>query len=103
MHALLLIYLRYQIAIILLVLAVGIVLFFLVEKVVRYVEEHHSGYAHHHHHHHYNKQHGDANDEVTEKQMNDGEKTDSKALHKVLCFISCVFFLYIEESAPLRK
>jgi hypothetical protein len=75
-------------------MAVGIVLFFLVEKVVRYVEEHHSGYVHHHHHH--NKQHGDAtekpNEEVTEKQMNDGEKTDLKALRKVLCFIYCVLF-----------
>ncbi|XP_078180058.1 ZIP metal ion transporter family isoform X2 [Carex rostrata] len=64
----------------------GIVLFFLVEKVVRYVDEHHSGYAHHHHHHLHNKQHSDANEdsnqEITEKQMTDGEKTKSKALRK---------------------
>ena len=32
-------------------MAVGIVLFFLVEKLVRYVEENHSGSGHHHHHH----------------------------------------------------
>ncbi|KAF3324126.1 IAA-alanine resistance protein 1 [Carex littledalei] len=64
----------------------GIVLFFIVEKVVRYVDEHYSGYAHHHHHHLHNKQHGDANEnsnqEITEKQMTDGEKTKSKALRK---------------------
>lgn len=78
-------------------MAVGIVLFFLVEKVVRYVDEHHSGYAHHHHHHLHNKQHSDANEdsnqEITEKQITDGEKTKSKALRKVLCLISCVFSL----------
>lgn len=79
-------------------MAVGIVLFFLVEKVVRYVEEHHSGRAHHHHHHPHNKQHGDENEnsnqEITEKQMNEGEKTESKALRKVFCLISSVFYLY---------
>ncbi|KAJ4760159.1 Zinc transporter SLC39A7 [Rhynchospora pubera] len=64
----------------------GIVLFFLVEKVVRYVEQHNSGHAHHHHHHRQNKQHVDGNEtlnqEITEKQMNDEGKSDSKALRK---------------------
>ncbi|KAL5722035.1 IAA-alanine resistance protein 1 [Ranunculus cassubicifolius] len=75
----------------------GIVLFLLVEKVVRYVEEHSSGnvanaWGHSHHHHHHHKKNDDINDtdETLNSESDDGnnEKESetspkSKALDKV--------------------
>lgn len=63
--------------------AVGIVLFFLVEKVVRYVEDNsrkgtsHLSHGHHHHHHHH-KHHNKVDDDDDNNDEFNSKHTDDK-------------------------
>ncbi|TXG57000.1 hypothetical protein EZV62_018313 [Acer yangbiense] len=66
----------------------GIVLFLLVEKVVRYVEENSSeanswGHGHHHHHHKSSKKLKDDNDVHAEKQPESSSGTEEKVSNEI--------------------
>lgn len=72
----------------LLVVAAGIVLFLLVEKVVRYVEDNSTGasawsHGHHHHHHKISKKLKDASDVHDKMQSNSSKETEGNGSDEV--------------------
>jgi hypothetical protein len=102
------------IAVILLPLAVGIVLFFIVEKIVRYVEDnsqngaHSLGHGHHHHHHKRHESSGEAKADHEGKNMNkeggesslDGAKLNDETGHESKATIRKVYLTPVGNLDP---